>query len=139
MTDVVKFYGGPLHGSVQAVRPGEYRIDAMDYRHWQMQRNYYDPYPMRPPSADTVKKVSYGIEKVYERRGNMYRMLLIGLLEGTKLLPREEWELQRDLDRMKWQPVRVPRFLTEFERWYNVKMYEFTGRSEFVQEEFYLI
>lgn len=137
MPQKVKFYGGVLHGQEQWLEDKCHRIEAMDNR---FSRNSVRDLYLHPelPVMRVMDRSSYEIRRYHEERGNCRRQMQIGLLEGASLLYSEDCELCRDMDKRPWEVVTVPSFLYEFDRWYNVKMYQITGRKEFLREEFSL-
>ncbi len=63
-------------------------------------------------------------------------MVRAAVLEGQKnILPHEEYELEREINQIPWQIYEMPSFLCQFDRWFNCKMYQLTGRKEFIREE----
>lgn len=135
----VKFYGGVAHGQVRTIRDNERRVEVCSYGHHSRDDFRYALHA--PPDMNIRNRIdrdSYEIHRYYEECGNCRRYLDIAQLEGTKLLDREKYELDRDMDQVPWQPITIPSFLYEFERWYNVKMYQITGRREFITGELYL-
>ncbi len=134
----IKFYGGCLHGQEQWIQDGQHRIEAYDRRFVRDRMSIYAPERFDMPVATIMDRCSYQIQRYHEHRGNCYREMMIGLLEGTSLLHGEEYELERDMDRIPWKFRTIPSFLYEFDRWYNVRMYLITGRKEFLRDELHL-
>lgn len=138
MPQKVKFYGGCLHGQELWIRDDQDRIEAYDRRFVRDRMSIYAPERFDMPVAEIADRCSYEIRHYREQRGNCRRRMVVGLLEGSSLLHGEEYELERDMDRIPWQPITIPSFLYEFDRWYNVRMYLITGRKEFLRDELHL-
>lgn len=134
----VKYYGGPMHGQVHELIPGTRRVDCVDNRFNADQYSRYHPTPI--PIKPSFQTRSYEVNKYQERRGNMWRMMNVAVIEGQKnLLPHEEWEIRRDLDKVPWSAYRMPSILYEFDRWFNLTVYLKTGDESYIREEFHQI
>lgn len=140
MSQTVKFYGGPLHGQHKTLSDGQHRIQCRattpSYRPARFNPWDRDAPPVSMRDTGEVRDVSYEILRYNERRGNCYRVVHCAVLEGEKnILDHERWEMEREIDKIPWQIYDMPSFLCQFDRWWNCKMYQLTGRQEFLREE----
>lgn len=137
MSDLVKFYGGPLHRQENYVEEGCLRVDAMDRRFESRRLDFYMDLS-RPPVYEPISKASYEINWWQERRGIMGRRMRVAIIEGKgNLLDREEYEIERDIRGVPWQPVKQPSILHNFETWFNVTAYKHTLNENYIREELY--
>lgn len=131
----IRCYGGPAHGLLIDQSIGH----RFDYE----SRDFHRQTPFALDFSDEnvllfdrdYDRVSYYVNWYHERRGNMGRRMPIALIEGTKLTRNEDWDLRVEMEFIRWEPIRVPNFMTEFKRWWNVTLYNLTGNVELIQEE----
>jgi len=123
----IKLYGGPGHGKI--VTKNARRIEVRV------------PKPFRPilycpetcidstPSFETCSYyvTNYREDGVTEGGKRVYREIKAALWEEEPLLPRDEFELRRDLSKQPWLWSRVPCFLHEFDAWWEMKLYQVCG------------
>ncbi len=131
----IRCYGGPAHGMMIDQSVG----NRFDYhsRDFYRQRPFdlYDPADTFAQPDLEYDRVTYYVNWYHERRGNMGRRMPIALLEGTKLTHNEDWDLVQEMGYLPWEPVRVPDFMKEFDRWWNVTLYKLIRDSGLIKEE----
>ena len=138
MSENVKFYGGCLHGQSIIVEDGTTRVYSQDTR-FVSQRHKFCHAPSNEYMLDNrpYQEVTYEINLYHERRGSAYRCMKIGLLEGSKLLPHEEYEVDRDMMGIPWKPWTPPTILNDINSWWNWCAFRHTANESYLREEFY--
>ena len=133
----MKCFGGPLHLQNHEPNPAFYhdRFEIPSVPPSYIYDWNYDPEPYYCDLGYITS--TYMILRYRDNRGNMYREIEIAVYEG-QLLPREEREMQWELDPIPWKPTHEPSFLYEFERWWNLMMYRRTGKVCYLYGEFRL-
>jgi hypothetical protein len=137
MSQQIKLYGGCAHGQVVTLsEPTNRRVDVVKPSPFHPSRQLPTcPHPLGPgPSwpSFTNESASYHIQ-TYAQWGHSprrHRSIMVGLLEGCELLPRELADLNEDLLRTPWE-FPVVSFLHDFDEWlaqatfrhFGVKLY----------------
>lgn len=136
-TTHVRLYGGPAHGKLVTVDQIPWRIETVA-----PERGRPD-YLRRISEEDLInwqprERVSYHIQwwHIQARNPKRHKHLPIGVVEGCELLPRERYDLQRDMDDLPWSFPSVS-FLHEFEEWWSQTLYRHTGRLTWRNEPVY--
>ena len=139
MSIAVKLYGGPLHGQTFAADENASRIDCYDkrFRAGLRLRDMYNPdLPIRPMDWDMDRR-TYEINIYQERRGDFFKRMKVGILEGTAILDHERWEIERDMEKVRWEPIREFSILEDFELWFAWTAYKYTGREKVLYDSLY--
>lgn len=77
-----------------------------------------------PVQTRSYYREQYGMQGMRPRR---FREITVGVLEGAKLHPREQWELKDTLMRQPWRFPQVS-ILEEFDEWFAQAWYRQTGQ-----------
>ena len=64
----------------------------------------------------------------------MGRLLNVGKHGGMGIVDRRF--LTRDMEKVQWEPVSPLSIFDQFDRWFNVTAYKYTGDEIHIQEEF---
>lgn len=125
MTKKLRFYGGPWHGQIIAVKQDAMRIYASDHQVPRPDLGYCNrPIKVEPPP----EPVSYRIETYYQTSGSFYRKIEIAILEGADLFPHEQHELRRAFNDIPWEILQPASILYEFAEWWRQTVYKHTGQ-----------
>lgn len=128
----IKLYGGGMHGQTVSWNGSAPSIVAPERRF-----NHVDPWAFDPgkPIYHPMEIETYQIDMWQERRRNGFRRMRVGLLEGRQLHHHEEWDVQRDLGSVPWQPIDPPSILKDFDRWFAWCAYKHTQDTAHIREE----
>lgn len=111
---------------------GQYNFRAAD-RSFRRERFSFreDPRPVAEPmfAIDT-----YRIDLYNEQRGEGYRQMRVGILEGRELFHEEQRQLDWDMHDVPWRPKRNPSILNDFDRWFAWCAYKHTGDFSYIRE-----
>ena len=131
----MKVFGGPMHGQniefkglrFQAMGPARISgsmLFCSDLGDPQETASRLLVQPLQ------IKEYSYYRERYAEQRTQPRRRreIEVAILEGAKLSPREEHELERDIDSMPWQLDPADSFLGDFEQWLAEVTHRHTGQ-----------
>jgi len=125
----VKCYGGPAHGRTMKLTDHAVpRIEMIPKPHL-LPRLSSMPFDMIPPAPIAYETCTYYLQThrqygVTEWHSEVYRQLMVLVLDGADLTIREEHDLERDLERVPWIWKHKPSILRWFEAWWEKALHD---------------
>jgi hypothetical protein len=131
----VRCYGGCKHGEAVTLSEDMSHLRAARPR---LERRPlgYGPLDPRDQVYEPMHEIdTYRLDTYRERRGGGWREMKVAILEGRELYREEQWQLDKDIQDVRWRPIKEPNFLTEFDRWFAWCVYKHTGEFKYIREE----